>query len=117
MNYYYAQVVDGVVVNTVVVDEKALWDENGVEQEELGVAFCQNFGEGQWVRTYLTGEKRKWYGRQGFSYRADLDAFVPPKPPVECTLDEELCHWFAPDGTDLNIPPPPRSMETSPILE
>ena len=111
MHYYYAQVINGVVENTIVVDETALLDEHGNEQNEIGIAFCQQFGSGQWVRTYLTGEQRKWYGAPGFSYRADLDAFVPPKPPVECTLDEELCHWITPDGTDLNAPPPPRSME------
>ncbi|CAB4144630.1 hypothetical protein UFOVP1296_41 [uncultured Caudovirales phage] len=113
MNYYYAQVVNGVVVNTVVVDEHALWDENGFEREEVGAAFCQAFGEGQWIRTYLDGEKRKWYGRKGCTYRADLDAFVPPKPPVECTLNEESCHWFTPEGVDLNFPPAPQSTDDS----
>jgi len=106
MDCYYAQVLDGVVVNTVVVDETALWDENGIERDSVGAAFCQAFGEGQWIRTYIDGEKRKWYARSGFTYRLDLDAFVPPKPPVECTLDEELCHWFDLEGRDLNAPPP-----------
>ena len=71
MHYYYAQVIDGVVENTIVVDEIALLDEHGIEQDEIGVSFCQQFGSGQWIRTYLTGEKRKWYGAPGFTYRAD----------------------------------------------
>lgn len=107
MHCYFAQVVNDVVVNTIVVDETALWDENGIEREEVGAVFCQSFGDGDWIRTWPTGEQRKWYGAPGFTYRRDLNAFVPPKPPVECTLDEELCHWFDSEGRDLNIPLPP----------
>lgn len=112
MHYFFAQIQDGVVVNTITVHEDALLDENGIEREEVGIAYCEQFGEGQWLRTYPTGEKRKWYGQVGYTYRADLDAFVPPKPPVECTLDEELCHWITPEGVDLNVPPAPRSIPT-----
>lgn len=116
MNYFYAKLVDNVIVNVIVVPEKALWDEKGIERNEIGVQYCQSLEEGQWMRTYPTAEKHKWFGGVGFTYRPDLDAFIPPKPPVECTLDEELCHWIDADGRDLNAPPPPRSTEQHDIF-
>jgi hypothetical protein len=105
MHSFYAKVEDGLVTALIVIPEEAVWDENGVEDEAVGSAYCQQFGEGTWIRTFPTGEKRKWYGGIGYSYRADLDAFIPPKPLVDCTLDEDTCHWIDAEGNDLNAPP------------
>jgi hypothetical protein len=107
MHSFFAKVEDGVVTAVIVVPEEAVWNDRGVEEEVVGREYCQQFGEGLWVQTWPTGEKRKWYGGVGYAYREDLDAFVPPKPTEDCVLDEELCHWIAPDGTDLNVPPLP----------
>jgi hypothetical protein len=107
MHCFFAKIENDIVVNLIVIDEEAMLDEDGIQREELGAAFCNGLDPGEWIQSWPTGEKRKWYGGVGFSYRRDLDAFVPPKPPVECTLDEELCHWIDENGRDLNIPPPP----------
>ena len=116
MMYFYAKLIDNVIVNVIVVPEEALWDEKGIERNEIGVQYCQSLEEGQWMRTYPTAEKHKWFGGVGFTYRPDLDAFIPPKPPVQCTLDEELCHWIDADGRDLNAFSSPQSTEQHDIF-
>lgn len=116
MHCFFAYIVDGVVVDVIVVPREATWDENGIEDESIGSSYCQQFKTGQWVQTFPDTRKRKWFAGVGFSWRADLDGFIPPKPNTDCVLDEELCHWIAPDGTNLSIPPAPRSMPTGDTL-
>lgn len=39
---------------------------------------------------------RKNYAGIGFTYDAQLDAFIPPKPYPSWLLDEQTCLWVAP---------------------
>jgi hypothetical protein len=39
---------------------------------------------------------RKNYAGIGYTYNAQLDAFIPPKPYASWVLDEETCLWNAP---------------------
>ena len=39
---------------------------------------------------------RKNYAGIGFTYDADRDAFIPPKPYDSWVLDEDTCLWVAP---------------------
>ena len=36
------------------------------------------------------------YAGIGYTYRSDIDAFVPPQPYASWTLDEETCLWQSP---------------------
>jgi len=47
-------------------------------------------------RTSYNNNIRKNYAGIGFSYDAQLDAFIPPKPFDSWLLDEETCQWQAP---------------------
>ena len=47
-------------------------------------------------RTSYNGNIRKNYAGIGFTYDAELDAFIPPKPYPSWLLDEETCQWQAP---------------------
>jgi hypothetical protein len=47
-------------------------------------------------RTSYNGNIRKNYAGIGYSYRADLDAFVVPKCHDEAVLDEVTCRWNCP---------------------
>jgi|APGre2960657404_1045060.scaffolds.fasta_scaffold11394_7 hypothetical protein len=102
MDTVWLLVQDGLVVNSVIIPEEATWNDAGVEDETVGASYCAQFGEGLWIRTYEDESRRKWFAGVGFTYRADLDAFVPPKPDTDCTLDETLCHWISADGKDLS---------------
>lgn len=84
------------VLRVVVVHNNELLDENGVEQEAKGVAFCQMLFGGSWVQTSYTGAKRKNYAGVGFTYDSQRDAFIPPKTYESWSLDEDTCQWKAP---------------------
>jgi hypothetical protein len=47
-------------------------------------------------RTSYNGRIRKNYAGIGFTYDAELDAFIPPKPFASWILDEETCNWIPP---------------------
>ena len=41
---------------------------------------------------------RKNYAGIGYTYDAARDAFIPPKPSADATLDEATCQWIVPDS-------------------
>lgn len=71
----------------------------GKHEGEDGIDWEQHYGEfrGQTCkRTSYNGNIRKNYAGIGFSYDADRDAFVPPKPFPSWTLDDGTCLWNPP---------------------
>jgi len=89
---HFAQVVDG-IVQQVIVAEQDFIDEYSKETE------------GQWIQTsYNTRADqhpegrplRKNFAGKGFTYDAQRDAFIPPKPFDSWVLNEETCLWKAP---------------------
>jgi len=40
---------------------------------------------------------RKNYAGIGFTYDEARDAFIPPQPSPDCTLDEDTCLWVCPE--------------------
>jgi hypothetical protein len=94
---HFAQLDENnVVTQVIVVGNNELLDANGQEREELGVAFCQRLFGGNWKQTSYNHNMRKRYAGIGYSYNADLDAFVPPKPYASWTLNTETASWDAP---------------------
>jgi len=47
-------------------------------------------------RTSYNGNIRKNYAGIGFTYDAELDAFISPKPFPSWVLNENTCKWQAP---------------------
>jgi len=93
---HYAQLDENnVVVSVIVVDNKDTADANGVEKEYIGAAFCERLFGGTWKQTSYNGNIRKNYAGIGYTYQADIDAFVPPKPYPSWTLDTNA-QWQAP---------------------
>ena len=89
---------NNVVIDVNVVDNKNLLNVNGVEREEMGVAFLIQWSGGytNWKQTSYNGNFRKNYAGIGFTYDAQRDAFIPPKPFESWVLNEETCRWEAP---------------------
>jgi hypothetical protein len=86
------------VVQVIVVHNNELLDENGVEQESLGVAFCQSlFGlDTTWKQTSYNDNFIIRYASVGFTYDPSLNSFIPPKPFESWVLDESKADWVAP---------------------
>lgn len=87
---------DMLVTRVIVVSNQELLDENGVEQEARGRAFCENLLGGTWIQTSYNANFRKNYAGIGFKYDSIRDAFIPPKPYPSWILDEDTCQWHAP---------------------
>jgi hypothetical protein len=97
MMAHFAQLDDNNVVTQVIVvaNEELLFE--GVENETQGVIFCRSlFGnDTKWVQTSYNGNIRKRYAGIGYTYDADKDAFIAPKPYGSWVLDADL-NWQAP---------------------
>ena len=86
---------NNVVQQVIVVSNKDTCDADGNETESIGVAFCQKLLGGNWKQTSYNGNIRKRYAGIGYTYRADLDAFIAPQPFPSWTLDANT-DWQAP---------------------
>ena len=95
---HFAQLDENNVVTQVIVVHNNDCTLDGVENESVGVLFCQSlFGtETNWKQTNYNGTIRKNYAGIGFTYDAGRDAFIPPKPFASWVLDEATCRWNAP---------------------
>ena len=87
---------NGVVQQVVVVDNKDTADASGVEKEHIGAAHLEKILGGTWKQTSYNGNMRKNYAGIGYTYRADIDAFVPPQPFASWVLNESTAQWDAP---------------------
>ena len=87
---------NNVVTEVHVVANRDTSDANGVEKEYIGQAFLEKFFGGTWKQTSYNGNIRKNYAGIGYTYNADIDAFVPPKPFASWVLNEETAQWEAP---------------------
>ena len=87
---------NNVVTQVIVVANKDTADANGVEKEYIGAAFCEKLFGGTWKQTSYNGNIRKNYAGIGYTYNADIDAFVPPKPFASWVLNNDTAQWEAP---------------------
>lgn len=96
--------MDNIVQRVIVVHNNELLDENGDEQESLGVAFCNGLFGGTWVQTSYNGNIRKNFAGVGHTYDSTRDAFIAPKPYPSWVLNEDTCRWEAPTPMPTDAP-------------
>jgi len=84
------------VLRVVVVDNRDTSDASGVEREHIGQAHLEKILGGVWRQTSYNATMRKNYAGVGYTYDAQRDAFVPPKPFNSWILNETTCQWQAP---------------------
>ena len=69
---------DNIVEAVIVVNNEILLDENGIEQEAIGVQFCVDLLGGEWVQTSYNGNFRGRYAGMGMIYDRQNDEFIVP---------------------------------------
>lgn len=85
------------VKRIVVISNDDLLDENGIEQESLGVQVCNAVcGTGTWVQTSYNGNFRKLYAGVGYQYVPEADLFYYPHPPFPSWVLNSNYDWEAP---------------------
>ena len=95
---HFAQLdTDNKVLQVIVISNDVTHNENGVEEEELGIAFCKSlFGEDtKWVQTSYNKNFRKIYAMIGDLYDPEKDEFI-------CTPKDEL-FYFGSEITDAEV--------------
>jgi hypothetical protein len=91
---------NNIVTQVIVVSNEDTSDVNGNEVEEIGVAFCKKLlgANTNWKQTSYNSSMRVRYAGIGYSYNAELDAFVAPQPYASWTLDSGTADWVSPLG-------------------
>ena len=96
---HFAQLDENnIVTQVIVVSNDDCSDANGTESESIGVAFCQKLlgANTNWKQTSYNSNMRVRYAGVGYSYNAELDAFVPPQPYASWTLNNTTADWDSP---------------------
>jgi len=83
-----------VIVVTLLKNE-AITDENGNEQEQLGIDYLNNLLGGVWKQTFKDGTRKNKAGK-GYIFDEARDAFIGSQPYPSWTLNEDTCQWDAP---------------------
>ena len=95
---HFAQLDDNnVVTQVIVVNNEVLSDNDGVEQEALGIQFCQELLGGTWVQTSYNNTFRRQFAAIGSTYDSAANVFISPKPFPSWILNSEL-EWQPPVG-------------------
>ena len=106
---HFAQ-LDGnnVVTQVIVVGNSDTSDNNGVESESIGVAFCQSLlgAETNWKQTSYNGNMRGNYAGIGMKYMSGVatlgvgstDVFMPEQPYASWTISTTEARWVSPLG-------------------
>lgn len=89
---------NNIVTHVSVVDNWNCVDGDGNESEAVGVAYLKSIhGEDtNWKQTSYNANIRKNYAGIGYTFDADRDAFISPKPYNSWQLNETSCQWEAP---------------------
>ena len=104
---HFAQLDDNnVVTQVIVVGNSDTADVNGVESENIGVAFCQSLlGAGtNWKQTSYNGNMRGNYAGIGMKYMTGVatlgvgstDVFMSEQPYASWTISTTEASWEAP---------------------
>jgi hypothetical protein len=106
---YFAELNENnIVLRIIAINDQDCLDENGNEQEQLGINRCfELYQGGIWKQTSYNTLKgvhangktpfRKNYAGIGYTYDAQRDAFIQPKPDGDgWILDEQMCWWRNP---------------------
>lgn len=103
---------NNVVVDVFFLDNSVITDENGEEQEALGIQHMHHhhgddFGvDAKWIQTSFNQNFRGNYAFIGGKYHTDVrtlgkesvDVFLPPKPFASWLLHELEARWVSPAG-------------------
>lgn len=92
---HFARLQNNTVIDVVVIHNEDIIDENGVESEQIGILLCRSIWgyEFDYLQTSYNKNIRKNYAGAGYTYDAVRDAFIPPSPGENCTLNEQTCNW------------------------
>lgn len=92
------------VLEVIVVNNEVIINDDGVEQEQLGIDFLKSlYGEDtNWVQTSYNNNIRKQYAGIDCTYDPVNDVFITPPPYPSWILDDNF-DWQAPVPRPENL--------------
>ena len=87
---------NNIVLRVIVISNDDTSTLEGVEDESIGAAFCENLFGGTWIQTSYNNKFRKRYAGIGYAYNKQYDAFIPPTPYPSWILNPISLDWEAP---------------------
>ena len=104
---HFAQLDENnVVTQVIVVSNDDTSDNNGVESESIGVAFCQQLlgADTNWKQTSYNGNMRGNYAGIGYTYMSNVatlgvgstDIFIQQQPYASWSIGVGTAQWYAP---------------------
>jgi hypothetical protein len=89
---------NNVVIDILAIADEDCVDENGVEQESIGIEFCKALlGEDtNWVQTSYNHNIRAKHAGVGDIYHPDIDEFRPEQPFPSWAFDYDVRDWMPP---------------------
>jgi hypothetical protein len=87
---------NNVVTEVIVVNNNELLDDNGVELESKGIAFCNSLTSGKWIQTSYNNSFRNIFAGIGYTYDYEFDVFIAPQPYPSWKLNYTTFIWEAP---------------------
>ena len=111
---HFAQLDDNnVVTQVIVVGNSDTADVNGVESENIGVAFCQSLlgADTNWKQTSYNANMRGNYAGIGMKYMTGVatlgvgstDVFIPQQPHASWTISTTEARWVSPLGDEPTL--------------
>lgn len=75
---HFARLEDNVVCEVIVINNEVITDENGIEQEQLGIDFCKSlYGKDtNWIQTSYNNSFRGKFAAVGSVYDPVNDVFI-----------------------------------------
>jgi len=95
---YFAKLdTNNIVVEVHSLSGNQCCDYLGVNSEDIGVGVLKRmYGSDTIWKLTSKKDDRKNFARVGYSYNAELDAFVPPQPYASWTLNNSTANWDPP---------------------
>lgn len=90
---YFARIEENVVIAIHVVADSIVEDGG----ESAGQELLEQLHGGEYLLASPDGSLRFNRPNVGYTYDEDRDAFIPPKPSEDATLDETTCTWIVPE--------------------
>jgi hypothetical protein len=97
---HFAQIDENNIVVQVLVIEQDVIDTGLFGDPKSWIQTSYNTHGG--IHSYDQSKAlRKNYAGIGYTYDPVRDAFIPPKPPIDCFLDENSCTWVYQEQTSF----------------
>ena len=90
---HFAKVKDGIVTKVIVAEQEYI---DNVVETEAGTWVQTSYNTHGGVHSLGGTPLRKIYAGIVYTYDADNDSFIPPKPFNSWILNETTCLWEAP---------------------